>query len=137
MREDWRVNELKLDFQQAIIRLREKGWSRRAIARELGIDRETVGRHLRLEAKPASEVPVGSEPEKASPEVAVPAECSASSDPKPAKVPAGSAAGSRSLSARWEEKILVKLDAGLSAQRIYQDLVAEDQFPARAKGSVL
>jgi orotate phosphoribosyltransferase-like protein len=40
------VNELKLDFQEAIIRLQEKGWSRRAIARELGINRETVGRYL-------------------------------------------------------------------------------------------
>jgi transposase len=121
------VYELKLDFQQAIVRLREKGWSRRAIARELGIHRETVGRYLRLEAKPASEVPAGSEAPHPAPSMAATAECP---DSKPAKVPTGSRAGSRSLSARWEAKISAKLEAGLSAQRIYQDLVAEEQFAA-------
>jgi predicted transcriptional regulator len=35
-----------------IYSLDDRGWSRRRIARELGIDRETVGRYLRL-AKPA------------------------------------------------------------------------------------
>jgi transposase len=124
------VNELKLDFQQAICRLREKGWSGRAIARELRIDRETVSRYLRLEAKPANEVPAGSGPGKSSAEVAAPAEDSSSAASKPAKAPAGSAPGSRSYSARWEEKICAKLEAGLSAQRIYQDLVTEDQFAA-------
>jgi transposase len=136
------VNELKLDFQQAIIRLREKGWSRRAIARELGIHRETVGRYLRLDSKPASEVPAGSPPsvpqaglrrtgeaKEDSPDAAAVTDSSASLDSKPAKVPTGSP-GSRSQSARWEEKISAKLEAGLSAQRIYQDLVAEDQFAA-------
>ena len=59
------MHELKLDFQEAIIRLRAKGWSRRAIARELGINRETVGRYLRLAAKPATEAPAGSELVKA------------------------------------------------------------------------
>src|SRR5205085_7408151 len=49
---------------------------------------------------------------------------------KPAKVPAGSTPGSRSQSARWEQKICAKLEAGLSAQRIYQDLVSEDGFAA-------
>jgi transposase len=121
------VNELKLDFQEAIIRLRQKGWSGRAIARELGINRETVGRYLRLEAKPASQVPAGSRLKSATPIGVAPA---GSSDSKPAKVPAGPSSGSRSQSARWEEKILAKLEAGLSAQRIYQDLVAEDQFTA-------
>lgn len=122
--------ELNLDFQQAIVRLREKGWSRRAIARELGINRETVGRYLRLGAKPASEVPAGSEaPDRAGTPTG-PAESSAASDSKPAKVPTGSRAGRRSLSARWEGKISAKLEAGLSAQRIYQDLVAEEQFAA-------
>jgi transposase len=124
------VNELKLSFQQAIIRLREKGWSRRAIARELDIDRETVGRYLQLEAKPASKVPAGSESENPAPAVQLDENSDQGSDSKPAKVPAGSSAGSRSRSAQWEEKISAKLEAGLSAQRIYQDLVAEDQFAA-------
>ena len=124
------MNELKLDFQEAIIRLREKGWSRRAIARELGINRETVGRYLRLAAKPATELPAGSELQNTTEVLVASGDSSDPADSKPAKVPAGSSGGSRSLSARWEEKILAKLDAGLSAQRIYQDLVAEEQFPA-------
>lgn len=117
------MNELRLDFQEAIFRLSQKGWSRRAIARELGIHRETVGRYLRLSAKPATELPAGSEGGSAC--VTMPPE-----GPKPAKVPAGSSAASRSLAAASEEKIRAKLAAGLSAQRIYQDLVDEDQFSA-------
>jgi hypothetical protein len=39
-------------LQTTIYSLGGRGWSRRRIARELGIDRETVDRHLRL-AKPA------------------------------------------------------------------------------------
>ena len=126
------MNELKLDFQAAIIRLQEKGWSRRAIARELGINRETVGRYLGPKSKPASKVPAGSEAsltEATGPEARTPDEA-VLSESKPAKVPAGSELGSRSRSAQWEEKISCKLELGLSAQRIYQDLVAEEQFSA-------
>lgn len=124
------MHELKLDFQEAIIRLRAKGWSRRAIARGLGINRETVGRYLRLAAKPAMEVPAGSEPEKAPALAVTDAGPPASLEAKPAKVPTGFSVGSRSQAARCEEKILAKLDAGLSARRIYQDLVGEEQFAA-------
>ena len=45
-------NSLKVSLQTTIYSLDDRGWSRRRIARELGIDRETVGRYLRL-AKPA------------------------------------------------------------------------------------
>jgi transposase len=119
--------QLKLSLQQAIITLRKNGWSHRAIARELGIDRGTVGKHLRLDSKSASEVPAGSDPPK-------PAISTTGSEPdtpsNSAKVPTGSPAGGRSRSARWREKIIAKLEAGLSAQRIYQDLVAEEEFAA-------
>jgi transposase len=121
------MNELKLNFQQAIIGLRNNGWSQRAIARELGLDRGTVGRHLRLDSKPATEVPAGSAP--LNPVISIPGS-SSETEPKPAKVPAGSPVGGRSRAARWREKILSKLEQGLSAQRIYQDLVSEDQFRA-------
>jgi transposase len=130
------VNELKLDFQEAIKRLQEKGWSRRAIARELGINRETVGRYLGPKAKPASEVPAGplameTPLTEAGGGAACPPEEALPAGSKPAtEVPAGSDAGSRSRSAQWKEKISCKLDIGLSAQRIYQDLVAEEQFSA-------
>jgi DNA-binding CsgD family transcriptional regulator len=48
------MNELKVNLQQAIVSLREQGWSKRRIARELGLDRGTVGKYLRAgDSKPA------------------------------------------------------------------------------------
>ncbi len=41
-------NHIKVAVRSSILTLYERGWSRRKIARELGIDRETVGRHLRI-----------------------------------------------------------------------------------------
>src|SRR5258708_11157130 len=58
MRDQWGMsNVLKVSLQTTIHSLHDHGWSRRRIARELGIDRETVGRYLRL-AKPAISTPV-------------------------------------------------------------------------------
>jgi predicted transcriptional regulator len=45
-------NVLKVSLQTTIYSLAERGWSQRRIASELGINRETVRRYLRL-AKPA------------------------------------------------------------------------------------
>src|SRR5437870_2987119 len=60
------MNQLKMDIKQTISTLSRAGWSQRRIARELGIDRETVARYRRLarqveEPKPAIP-PAGSEP---------------------------------------------------------------------------
>ena len=53
MRDQWGMsNVLTVSVQATIYSLHERGWSRRRIARELGIDRETVGRYLLL-AEPA------------------------------------------------------------------------------------
>ena len=67
------ANQLKMDKVFSILTLHRAGWSDRRIARELGIHRETVGRHLRLaeaagrlptgsgkQAKPATNLPTGS-----------------------------------------------------------------------------
>ena len=58
------ANTLKVAMQQSIITLKERGWSQRRIARELDVDRSTVGRYIRLhlaqsggESKPA--IPTG------------------------------------------------------------------------------
>jgi len=45
-------NVLKVSLQTTIYSLANRGWSQQLIARELGLNRETVGRYLRL-AKPA------------------------------------------------------------------------------------
>src|SRR5437899_11379696 len=60
------MNQLKMDIQETISALSRGGWSQRRIARELGLDRETVARYRRLsrqaqEPKPAIP-PTGSEP---------------------------------------------------------------------------
>jgi biotin operon repressor len=51
------ANRLKMAMMQALVALILRGWSQRRIARELGIDRETVARYvqqLRLaDSKPA------------------------------------------------------------------------------------
>jgi DNA-binding transcriptional regulator LsrR (DeoR family) len=52
-------NVLKVSLQTTIYSLADRGWSQRRIASELGINRETVRRYLRL-AKPAISI-AGSE----------------------------------------------------------------------------
>src|SRR5260370_33821607 len=55
-------NLLKVAMIETILSLHQRGWSQRRIARELGIDRETVARHLRQPPpapKPAN-APTGS-----------------------------------------------------------------------------
>jgi transposase len=104
-------NVLKVSLQETICTLDGRGWSRRRIARELGIDRETVGRYLRL-AKPAISIP-GSEE---------------ASEVKPAISTAGNGVGRKSQCEPLAEVIRAKVEVGLSAQRIYQDLVEENGF---------
>ena len=124
------ANQLKMAEIHAILTLRARGWSFRRIARELGVHRETVARYVqraRQAAKPAN-APIGRSP------------------PKPANAPPGSADGPSALCAvpnalvvlppagragpvsgcePYRAVILAKLDAGLSAVRIYQDLTCE------------
>ena len=55
------ANELKMAIVNTITGLLEKGWKHRRIARELGVNRETVGRYARLRrevgSKPANPTP--------------------------------------------------------------------------------
>lgn len=96
------ANQLTMDKVQAVRTLKAQGWSNRKIARELGIHRTTVAEYLQ---------------------------------PKPTKVPTGSEGSaepvetsSRSGCEPHREWILEQLQLGLSAQRIYQDLVREHGF---------
>jgi transposase len=108
------MNQLHVSLQHSIVTLAAKGWSARKIARELGVHRETVGRYLQPveDSKPAI-LPTGSRKD---------------SDSKPAIVPAGSKPGRTSQCAPLSGVIEQGLVAGLSAQRIYQDLVTEHAF---------
>src|SRR5438132_5123169 len=40
------MNQLNVNQQQTILTLRQQGWSKRRIARELGLDRATVRKYL-------------------------------------------------------------------------------------------
>ena len=72
------ANLLKMAISETIRTLHRRGWSQRRIAAELGINRETVARHIRQAdppPKPAN-APLGSEGDD--------------SEPKPANAPLGS-----------------------------------------------
>ncbi|MGH6751515.1 MAG: IS21 family transposase [Bradyrhizobium sp.] len=124
------MNELNVSLQHSIATLAANGWSARKIARELGIHRETVGRYLRLaepEAKPAT-VPAGSGAATEAQAILAPTGSREVPDPKPAIVPAGSKPGRTSQCAPLAVVIEQGWAAGLSAQRIYQDLVSGHGF---------
>jgi len=107
------MNQLNVSLQHSIMALAAHGWSHRRIARELDIHRETVGKYLRLaDSKPAISTP-GSESDPAA---------------KPAISTLGSTAGRQSLCQPWQPQIEAAVSVGLSAQRIYQDLVGEHGF---------
>jgi transposase len=133
------ANLLKMAIVQSIFSLRAQGWSQRRIARELGVDRETVGKYLRqrsCEAKPAS-APTGSEVSKPATLAGAPGSDSnpASDAPtgsfpppigavrSPTASPAGQ--GPASQCAPHRDLILAKLASDLSLKRIQQDLAAE------------
>jgi transposase len=107
--------QLKVNQQQSIIALYERGWSRRRIARELGLDRGTVGKYLVGKAKPATPQPGSGEADASKP----------ATHPQPGSVVLP---GPASLCDPWREQIEQALERGLSIQRIYQDLVQERQF---------
>jgi hypothetical protein len=124
-------NRLRMALIETIITLRRRGWSRRRIARELGVDRETVTRHLRgaAEASNATIAPSGSE--------SVEAESNATNAPPGSSGPEGGAdaasaplgdAGRSSECEPFRAVIVAAWERDLSAQRIYQDLVGEHGF---------
>ena len=95
-------NLLKMAMVQSILSLHAQGWSQRRIARALGIDRETVRRHVQEYSKPAN-APVGS---------------GGSGDLKPAIAPVGSSGHEMPLENSPEAR-------PASPPRIHQDLVTE------------
>src|SRR3990172_8831148 len=101
------ANRLKMAAVLSIYTLLAQGYSHRWIARTLRIDRETVRRYAEVaRARPKS---------------------------------AGAPPGSRAISGRiqpsacepFQGVILAELERGLSAKRIWQDLVAEHGFTAK------
>jgi transposase len=123
-------NHLEMAMIQSILTLHQRGWSKRRIARELDIDRETVARHL-SSANAASDQanpPPGSEAAGAGVEDSKPA--TAASNPPPGSEgvlegAASTATGPASDCEPYRANIQEKLAQGLSGRRIYQDLAGE------------
>lgn len=149
------MNQLNVSIQQSIVALLAQGWSQRRIARELELNRETVARYApakpatnvahgvgeAAEPKPASNLAHGSDSEHSPPakpatNLAIGSAEPSDGDAKPAtNVALGVRSGPPSLCAPFALHIEAALQAGLSAQRIYQDLVCEHGFGG-AYGSV-
>lgn len=100
------ANRLKVADHQAIIGLARLGWSFRRIAAKVGVDRETVSRHVRS----AATGPSGADPTDSNAAISI------------------IGAGRRSPCEPLREVILAKLEQGLTAQRIWQDLKGEHHF---------
>jgi transposase len=108
--------QLKVNQQQNIVALRQQGWSKRRIARELDVDRATVRKYL-AEADSKSPTPQTGSTESLLPE--------SPTNPQTGK---SATSGPASLCEPWREQIERGLAQGLSIQRIHQDLVAEREF---------
>jgi transposase len=127
------ANILKVQEQNTIQQLSARGWSLRRIARELRVDRKTVRRYLQAAAKsPTISTPGSGAAESKSPPISTPGE----TQPAPEQAPGAelvtealaAEAGRPSHCEVHRACIEAKLDVGLSAQRIYQDLVSEVSF---------
>jgi transposase len=107
------ANRLAMDKSQAIKSLAATGMSERRITRTLGVSRKAVRQHLERGAPKETKAPLGEAP-------------TGSTEP-----PESLADESRRLCAAYRSSILEKLEQGLTAQRIFQDLRDEQGFPGR------
>jgi transposase len=122
------MNLLEVNLQQSIIALHARGWSRRRIARELGVHRVTVGKYLdEAESKSTISTP-GFDVAPSAKSTISTAGSEAAEEAKPAKVAAGCLAGRQSLCKTFSAQIEAGLQTGLTAQRIHQDLVQDHGF---------
>ena len=132
-------NRLKMSKVKSILALREQGWSFARIARELGVHRETVARHVRENSKPA-EAPIGSDGSKSTeaPTGSVDSKSTqaptGSVDSESTQRPRNSSSGyvGRSDCEPLREVIEKKLDQDLHAKRIFRDLIDEHNRHAAA-----
>lgn len=130
-------NYLKMPKKSQVLALLELGWSYRRIEAETGVRRETVSGYDRRRRSNAAKTFPGSDasPPSETPKLppgddSNPAKTFAGSDANPAKAFPGSPPRPRFAAAVYRTAIAEKLDAGLSLQRIWQDLVEEYGYGA-------
>ena len=109
------ANQLSMDTINDIYTLHKNRYSARKISRELGVDRGTVGKYLaRLAVQNQPNAPTGAEGVEDHPPT------------EPDWLSAGARhSGPQSACEPFRDEIRAKLEQGLQAQRIYQDLVAD------------
>ncbi len=107
-------NYLPMASQQQVRALLQLGWSHRRIARELGVHRETVSKYASQQRAGPPVVIAGGEDEPVRRLVL-------QNRPNPITGPI-------SLAAPYHEVIVQALERGLSAQRIWQDLMEEHGY---------
>lgn len=123
------ANNLSMSKQQAIIGLLERGWTQRRIGRETGFDRKTIRRYARLITAAKSSIATAGSPDSNSPISTAGSDDPNSSIATPGSRPAIQfVPGRKSQCEPFEAQIGAGLEKGLTAQRIYQDLVADHQF---------
>jgi transposase len=123
------ANVLKVQEQEAVQSLARRNWSIRRIARELNLDRKTVRRYVRAipsEAKsPGASTPGSEQPSWQNPPLPTPGKNAASELVAEALEVC---LGRSSLCEAHADHIQAKLEAGLTAKRIHQDLASEKGF---------
>jgi transposase len=137
------ANRLKMAKIDAILALHQRQWSIRRIAKELRVHRDTVARHIQAYEQQSKQAgaPIGAS--------AVLDDCAEAKPATPAEAPIGSKQAIQqgaplgsaepesghgrqtSLCEAWRQIILDKLQLGLTAQRIFQDLVSEHGFTGK------
>ena len=122
------ANRLKVQEHEAILNLNRRGWTIRRIARELGVSRNTVRGYLRnVASTPVDKATVSA---GASAVQIDPLSTTGSADQPIQTDPLSTAGnqGRKSLCVELGPQIQERFEAGLTAQRIYQDLKAEVAF---------
>lgn len=123
------ANRLAMDKVQAINSLHAAGLSERQIAETLDISRKAVRRHVGRDAAKDTKAPPGKAPTGS--EAAKDTTAPTGSEVAPGIVESGPTDASRSLCRAYQAAILAKLEAGLTAQRIFQDLCDEHGFSGK------
>lgn len=124
------ANQIKMAVRDSILTLYDRGMPQRRIARELGINRETVARHIRgTHSNPPNPAisPIGNLPGDDSKPAIPPTGTDAYESSKPAIVPIGKP-GRRSDCDPYRAVIDTGIEKGLSAQRLFQDLRVDHGF---------
>jgi transposase len=115
------ANQLAMDKALAIKALAAAGRSERQIAAALSVSRKAVRRQLGRSNSKETKAPTGSSETVDAP-LATVSEASTDHSAK---------AKSRSLCVAFQDSILKKLDQGLTAQRVFQDLRDEHGFTGK------